>query len=264
MAKKWWGSHPFPGEDPVCWNFGPLQLWCKSTADELWITFQHKETSNGGKDRGEASPVIPGTPEWRRWTLRQSYKEIQVLPAFPDLPVVVKPESPFRVTRDVRTRIYVRVPVWVKILLGKTGIVEIPAIVLSKTWFGNFTDGELCYWISSSARKKMEPDPSRPFLAICPIQIINRSEDELPVEKICLRVNQLAMYSARNQLWGNETRVIYKGQNESSEIEISHKAPPEAPEAKLISSSRETSKKGFTAKTFASLMDLPGLGFLQK
>lgn len=264
MAKNWWGSHPMPGEEAVCFICGPLQLWLRSTADELWISFLY----NGGEERSPAGSEQPVPPpeelNWRRWTLKQHYKEIQFLPVFPDLPVVVKPEYPFRVTRDVRTKIYVRVPLWVRILLGKTTIIEIPTVILSKTWFGDFTDGELCYWISSAARKNMEPDTSRPFLSICPIQIINRSEDELLVEKICLRVEQLTLFTFKNQLWANETKTSYRGQAEGSEIEFSPKPPPDAPSAKLVSTPRIVTTKSFTAKTFASLKDLPGFGFLHR
>jgi hypothetical protein len=56
--------------------------------------------------------------------------------------------------------------------------------------------------------------------------------------------------------------VNYRGKDERSEIEVLHKAPPEVPEAKQIASPRDSAPKSFTAKTFASFMELPGLGFL--
>jgi len=101
-------------------------------------------------------------------------------------------------------------------------------------------------------------------LSICPIQIINRSEDELLVEKICLRVEQLTLFTLKNQLWANETKTSYRGQAEDSEIEFSPKPPPDAPSARLVSTPRATTTKSFTAKTFASLKDLPGFGFLHR
>jgi hypothetical protein len=263
MSKTIWGAHPLPEEEPVCWQLGPLHLWFKSTLDELWVNYKHSPIEAAANTDDDSQETVEFNElDWRRWTLKQSYKEIQLTPRFPNLPVVVKPEYPFRVTKGVRTKIYVRVPLWVSIYLEKTAIVEIPTVVLSKTWFGSFTDGELCYWISSAARKRIEPDLTRAFLAICPIQIINRSEDELLVEKICLRVNQLALYTLKHQLWGNETRVNYRGKNERSEIEFLHKAPPDVPKAKQIAPPRDSATKSFTAKTFASLMELPGLGFL--
>lgn len=258
MGQKPWGAFPMPGEEPVCWTFGPLQVWGKSTIDEFWITQQYRETGEAAEQlAGEDSrPDLPEKVDWQRWALKQSYQEVLINPIFPDFPVVVKPEYPFRVTPGVRTKIYVRVPVWVKISLGKTSIIKLPSVILSKTWFGEFTGGELCYWISSAARKKIEPDPRRPFLSICPVQIINHSRDELQVEKICLRVSQLGLYYAKDQLWSNETRVHYHGGEEGSEIETRLKPPADARNAKLLTPPVEYPRRSFTAKTFASLKDL--------
>jgi hypothetical protein len=215
----------------------------------------------------EAPNALPENITWSRWALESACQEIRLVPLFPDRPVVVKPESAFRVTTGAQARIYVRVPLWVRIepaIPESMPLVEIPTIVLSNTWFGTFTNGELCYWISSGARMQIEPDPSRPFLAICPIQIINRADEELYVEKLCLRVGKLSLFNQGGQLWADETRIIHKGGDEASRIEISGRAPREAGEAELVSPPREADKNGFAARTFTTLKDLPGLGALVK
>ncbi len=258
--KKVWGAHSLSDDVPIYWNLGSLQLWSKSIADELWLTYQYgdlKQSDNYTRD-----DQLPETPAWNRWSLKQSLHKVQLQPAFPDLPIVVKPEYPFRVIQNVHTKMYVRIPVWVQVLFKKTVITELPSVVLSKTWFGNFVEGELCYWISTAARKQIEPDLFRPFLCICPIEISNSSEEELLVEKICLRVGRLSLYNYQGQLWGSETKIIYHGRDRVSNIEVSRKAPSEASKAERMASSRDESKVGFAAKTFASLKDLPGIGFL--
>ncbi len=253
-----------PGTEPVCFTFGPLHLWCKSTPDEIWIAHEHIETDSLA-ETGDGNIDPPEDANWWRWSLKQTVKkaetEIQIVPVFPNLPVVVKPEYPFRITKDVSTRIYVRVPLWVQIKLGETMIVEIPTVVLSKTWFGTFREGELSYWISSAARKQIEPDISRPYLAICPIQIVNRSDEELLVDKICHRVEQLSLYLFEGQLWANETRVKFRGKNDVSEIEFKRKAPPDVPKAKFLTASRKDGHKGLTAKTFDSIKEITKFRF---
>lgn len=263
MAKPLWGTQQMPGKEPVRFDFGSLQLWLKSTSDEFWITHRHVDIDRDGIRRGQTE-ALPDDTTWQRWTLKKPLDSIKLLPGFPDIPIVVKPEYPFHVTIGVKTRIYVRAPLSVRVVLGSVEIIKLPAIVLSKTWFGNFVDGELCFWISSAARKQIEPDPARPYLAICPIEIINRSDDELLVDKICHRVRKLSLYSLNNQLWSNETRVKYRGASKISEISFSKTAPPEAPKAELISPSQDDAKKGFTAKTFDTLTDLTGLDFLRR
>lgn len=256
-----WGTYPLPGEQPRCWDFRVMQMWCKSVAGELWIAYQRCDGNT------EALPEDAQPPQdiaWNRWALKSTDQQILLRPAFPNLPVVVKPEAPFRVTPQVRAKIYVRVPLWVQVVMNGAVLAEIPALVLSKTWFGDFVGGELCYWISSAARRQMEPDPRRPFLSICPVRIVNDSKDELLVEKICLRVGKLYLYLSKGQIWASETKVKYHGQEQGSEIEVAAKAPPEAPKAPLAAAPRETTPRGFTAKTFASLLDLPGFGFLNR
>jgi hypothetical protein len=81
---------------------------------------------NASQERGVLEFIL--TTGKRKILFEVSSKMINFpfTPRFPNLPVVVKPEYPFRVTRGVRTPIYVRVPLWVGIYLGKTAIIEIP------------------------------------------------------------------------------------------------------------------------------------------
>ena len=82
----------------------------------------------------------------------------------------------------------------------------------------------------------------------------------MQVEKICLRVGSLSLFYDDTQLWSDETKIFYKGKSESSQIKVSGVPPSEAPSAKLIASPRKPEKHSVVAKTFASLIDLPGLG----
>jgi Protein of unknown function (DUF432) len=259
-----WGQHQIDTDVPQAWTIGPLRLWCKRVAKEIWVAFTHTEAD---AEEGDQPALLPENIDWSRWALAGEADEIRFVPLFPDRPVVVKPESAFRVTKEAQARIYVRVPLWVRVESAgdeSVPLAEIPTAVLSNTWFGTFTSGELCYWISSGARMQIEPDHSRPYLAICPIQIINRAEEELHVEKFCLRVGRLSLFNHQGQLWADETRINFKGNHEASSIEVSGTAPPEADGAVLVSAPRETDTSGFAAKTFTTLKDLSGLGAFLK
>ncbi len=261
MIKNAWGVHPLPSEETVGWQFGTLQFWCESSGEELWLAYHYIED---GQEPDLTLNEPPQRPEWLRWILKKSQKEIRIDPIFPDLPLVVKPEYSFRVPIGVQTHIYVHVPLWAKMFVEETPIIELPTVVLSKTWFGDPLEGELCYWLSSPALKQRRPNLDVHHLAICPIKIVNRSQDELSVEKICLRVNQLSLFKWEQQLWSDEIRIRFRGKNEISEIDFTQKPPSEASKAKLITPPRNPSKKGITAKTFASIIDLSTLGFFHR
>ena len=122
----------------------------------------------------------------------------------------------------------------------------------------------MCYWISSGAKRNFSFDLNKSYSAICPIKLINKADEDLSVEKISLRVINLDLYLDKNQLWSEETKVLYTGSLEESEIEVTGKTPSEAPKSKLIMHAREEHKSTFTAKTFSSLKELPGLGIFMK
>jgi hypothetical protein len=101
-------------------------------------------------------------------------------------------------------------------------------------------------------------------MAICLLLIVDRSPDDLNVEKICLRVEHLALYLENNQLWSGLTRIIYKGKDEVSEIKYDQKKPDKARKATLISEPRTKLLDSMTARTFSTIKDIPGLGLLLK
>lgn len=239
-------------------SIGETKIICKYENTELKLAYTHNHSSD---------TFIPKDDDWQRWALKNKSVKIRIHPVFPDRPVVVKPENVFKIVKNSEAKIYVRVPLWIKIeLMGKKHqvLTEVPSVILSNTWFGNFFQGELCYWISSGANRKFTIDPKKDYLAICPINLINKANEDLVVEKISLRVTNLCLYFDGKQLWSDDTNVYYTGSMEESEIEASGQPPVESPAAKLISEQREKHNKTFTAKTFSSLKELPGLGIFMK
>ncbi len=260
-TKSIWGEHEISPRKIYHWAIGDLNLWCSRTSQE--IQFAHKRLP--ASDAVTKIEVPPEDVSWSRFALKKEHPAIRISPLFPDRPIVVKPETLFKLNQGIQARIYVRVPIWLKIELTTREpitLVEIPTVVLSNTWFGSFLEGELCYWISSSARREIEPDPRRNYLAICPIQLINGSESDLSIEKICLRVENLSLFFDGSQLWADETRVTYKGEDAASQLDFNRRAPTEATTATMISLPRNQPKKGLVAQTFASLKDLTGIGIL--
>lgn len=259
-----WTEYEPPLEKPLFWQIGSLRVWCIREGQELRLAWSRSVSETASMQNPEQAPE---DLTWQRWAFRQKNPKIRLAPAFPDRPVVVKPESPLRIAEDATTRIYVRIPIWLQVILVSKPpavLLDIPVVTMSKTWFGTFMDGELCYWLSSGARRQVKPDSDRPFLTVCPIQLIDKSPEDLNVEKICLRVGGLSLFHDGQQLWSDDTRIIYKGLSEVSQVDVGGVAPDESRSAKLMAAPREPLKKSIPAKTFASLKDLPGLGLFTR
>ena len=243
-----WETRPMPGDEPRVTTIGDLTLRERFDGRDFWLAGGHDVAAPPDKE-----------PDLRRWPLNADCKSVTLTPLFPDRPVVVETEIPICLTPGGQTRIYARCPLWVRIdLIGgkQLAIEEFPTVILSNTWFGAFTDGTLGYWVSSRTRTQIEPDPSRPWMAICPVHIRNRSDVELKIERICLRVERLALFAEDGQLWADETRVAYRGPDSVSRIENTGKRPAEAAGSRLVSSPRVSVKESFTARTFTSLKAL--------
>lgn len=261
ITKNFWNDYEIVEDEILYFDFRTIRIWCVKKGSELLIAHRKEENDNNA---GITSREVPDDLDWSRWAVEKEEIKIRVLPVFPDRSVVVKPELSFRLTEGARARIFIRVPIWIRIeLIAKLPetLLELPSAILSNTWFGSFVEGELCYWISSGARRKIEQDPDRPYLAICPIQIIDATNEELMIEKLCLRVQNLSMFYNGRQLWSDHTIIYYKGKTATSQIEVAHVAPKEAPKSKLVSKPRIVLKKGIATRTFSTLRDLPGLGF---
>ena len=248
-----WGEYTIEGSGTLAVRVGPLSLWFRVRGNEIWIA--HTAT-------GEGAPEPKDEEAWTRWAAVENPRTVRLLPVFPDRPVVVEPELKFKLLTQAQARIFVRVPLWVRVEVGNPGVtlIELPTLEMSDTWFGGFMDGELCYWLPTTARREVTPELFQDHLALCPIQLVNQSIAILNVEKIALRVVHLSLFSSDGGFWADETRVRYQGDEEGSQIDMSGRAPAEAVSASLTTRPRVTRLKTFGTRTFARLRALSGFG----
>lgn len=262
-SEELWGDRPPPAHgETERLVVGPLVIWIRSVENELWLAHEHAR-------HGEEPPRDPPEDvEWSRWAMKDAPHHLRVLPTFPDRPLVVKSEYPFTLLRRAEARVYTRVPLWVRIEAvdqargAGARLIEIPTEDLSETWWGDFLDGELAYWIRTKARRELREELFEPHMIVCTLQLTNLSEDDLRVEKLVLRVEHLSIFAQEGaRLWAEEVRVDYHGEAEGSEIHMDDEPPREAADAREISPARAQTRS-FRARTFARLKALSGLGGL--
>lgn len=267
-----WGAHALGGGEPLAVGIGPLDLRIRLRDDELWIAHdpggEEREPREAGRELREVDVDEPaaGEDEWLRWPMAEPPDRVHLAPVLPPRTVVAEPEVPFRLLPDARVRVFVRVPAWVRIRAGGAdgaSLGEVPSVVLSDTWWGDLSEGELCYWLGTTARRKMTGEAFAPHRVVCPLVLVNRSRDELPVERIALRVGHLGVFSDDGRLWSDETRVRYRGVDEGSDIDVTGRPPPEAAGAVRVAEAREGRPAGgLRSRSIARLKSLPGLAGL--
>lgn len=273
-----WGTYQIKsGKSRVFRLEDAIQVMFKRVVNEVWIA-----TTDLSKKQPDLKPLIPEQTEtqeqpeqglievtdeqieaskqkWMRWALKSGNANLKIQPAFPNLPVVIQPEYSFRLMRGSSARFYTRIPVFIQVRDMDEGdllITEIPSHNLARTWFGTFIDGEICYWFKTTARRELTEDVYRPYLCVCPITIINESEEELYVDKVSIRGEQLTVFGDGKSLWSDEMTIKYKGGKDFSDLIVTGVPPQEAPNATLLNKPRNPVSMGLARRTFRKLHDL--------
>ncbi len=246
-----WGGIPLPEDELTDHIIGPLHILMKRTSNEIWIAFDRTQTKQPDFE----------LQSWTRWALNRKDAVIEAWPIMPDLQVIVRPEYPFSLSPGATVKVFTRIPVWVGIFAHdprKHKLTETPTVMLSKTWYGDFTDGVMCYWIATAARREISKDVLNDYTAVASLHIRNESETDLKIEKLSIRVDRLSLYDSEGFLWTDEMDIRYHGEDQHSEITMSGKAPKELKNPKLVTSPRDPVKKSFAERTFRIIKEIPG------
>lgn len=233
---------------------GDLNIWMQRKDDEIWIGHEYQHP-NGKMDASDSNP--PDELEWGRWAPRDINDSVKIMPVFPDLPLVINNDYPLRVTPNGSIDIFTRIPVWLRICMGTHDsiLTELPTVKLSRTWFGTPMEGELCYWSTTKARRSLEHVEAKSYLVNCPIQLSNKTQEELSFEKFCFRVERLKIFLHSNELWADETRITYQGEEQHSEINMSGRLPKGMKNGKLLSAPRKPIQRSLATRTFRKIFD---------
>ncbi len=255
-------------DTPVTVTLGPKVLWIWLREGEVWLSHE-AESSEEGRLRLRQGPPPPPPPiddeRWERWATAGPVGRVDLHPVLPPRSIVLQPERVFRLSRGAGARVYVRVPLSIQVRVpGLQGALleEIPTVTMSDTWWGDPMRGELAFWLPTTARRAMRAELFLPHLAVAPVQLWNRSQQDLRVEKLLLKVEHLALYEeSPGRIWTDVATVRYQGESEESLIEKGGGPPEEAPEAHQVAEPRVTAPSGLRAWTFDRIRSFSGLGF---
>ena len=220
-------------------DIGPLHLWAQRTEHDWRIAWAGNEPFAERRDDGLEAEDPPEDVEWNRWAATPGHDTLHLVPVLPDQPLVVRPDSSFRIPPGIKVRIFVRVPVWVRIETDdKTILTEVPTVHLSKTWFGEPDGGELAWALKTDALHEFEGIPVRAHEALCRVDINHKGNEQLELNRLFLRVAHLRVYRAGDRLWTNAVKAVYEGGDKVGSVDYLKSAPSQAAGAVKISDER--------------------------
>lgn len=256
--QRWFGEFSIAPGQRGHWCIGPLELLVEHTTGEWRVrrSYANGLSANASFFRIEqAESAEEGAGD--RYIVADRGSQFSLLPLLPDRAVVARPLSPVFVPAGETVRLYVSMPVWLRLAVGASHkiLTELPTQTLSDTWFGlNTREGELCYALRSRCRLTLDGDVVRPDRAITPVRIRNRAGSVLGLERVRVPASQLSLYAEPDgRLWTSEVALERTEDGQFASLSIGSGAPSEARNARPLAGSRETPPKKNAIRAFSAL-----------
>jgi len=245
-------------------KIGPVSIWLHYSRNDWYIAEERDENNAVITPLSELRKGYKlSQKEWHRWACGKGNLTVQLLPVLPDRPVVVRPESPFKFPPGSEALFFVLIPIWIRITAGHPNpitLMEVPTVVLSNSWFGDTTSGELCYAMKTRALRDLSLVTIPLFnRVVCPVHIKNNSTSQLDFLRLCVRVEHLITFlSESGGLWTNKVFVTYRGEEQLSQIVFSRTYPDFEKDCKKITDARTPFEKSIVKRSFQVLKELTG------
>lgn len=189
-------------------RFGPLTLYLGHFFQEWRLSWT---TTNDYMDNSFAlhHPFTGEIPHELTSMIRYTYSRpcnhfVKVTPVLGDLPFVAKPTKPLMVLPDETVRIFMSIPLFVRIETEDPYhlLEDIPVLQSPKTWFGDSTvRGEICYATKIKAVLNQAELINRPYRAISQLEIQNKSAHPLHVERLKVPAPFLSLFQGEDGLY---------------------------------------------------------------
>lgn len=252
---NFWQSHEVGKHQTMQLDLGPLRVRVHRGQREWYVSHEKMDEGTGPCSLSITDSPLDRSFEWTRWIFDSAIDKVELRPALPDRAIIVRPEMPMSLMPRQEILFFVELPVNLVLMAGKKHeeVIEIPTMVLSNSWFGSFSEGELCYALKTTAKMHLDELVPRPNRAIFPLEVRNVSSQQLNFERLCLRPQHLNVYSGASRLWTNRGRVSYRGETNWSRIVYTSSPPGIDRDEIKLTKSRENIQRGGLMKTFDTL-----------
>lgn len=256
-----WGHLSLSEAVPRRWRIGNCAFTARVVEDEWHFCFE-----DGLEDSVlatvEDSVTTPATVSWIRFVTLGN-DTVDLVPALPDRPVVIRPEAEITVLPGRWAQFYFEIPLWLRFVSHppkkEVVMLEHPTRALSNIWFGDPSAGELCYSLEASLRRGTDGLAHSPGTAVCTLVVRNSSDENLGFRRICVHAENLDLFASGGKLWTNEVQVAFKGAAPVSQVQISDQPPESLSGATLLTPRRAPYERRILRRSFDFLRNAVGM-----
>ena len=243
---------------------GLLRVWLRHTFQDWYVAWkldepgtQREALRTGVRQVGtQPKDLDPGA--WKRWVFETGTQVARFVPMAPDRSLVVQPDLPTGLPPGQRAMTFVTIPLWVGVAVGEGSgqmLCEMPTTMLSRTWYGDFSSGELCYSLRSRATRHPPPIEHAADSAVCPLQLVNETTTSLEFVHLLIQAEHLALYRVPGRIWTNSVDVVFQGQESRTTL---GGAPTIDGMPTLLQPPRRVGDRSLVRKSFEFLKGLAG------
>ena len=244
---------------------GTLELWVKKE-EKGELIIGRRRCAEGKEDVLKWIELSAGqvnasdnSIEWD-WYAGGSNREITVLPAMPNRPLVLKPQVRRHIQPGCKTQLLFFIPVWLLFYSGheeeQNKLCELPSEILSSTRFGEMQNGELCYALERDLLESRPAVALSPHSAVCTLNIHNDSNSLLDFQRMAVHVEYLSIFSDGHSLYTNEVNVKFNGVDKISQVKYSARGPKWGGGLTKLKGPREHPTKSLLKKSFYFIKSL--------
>lgn len=270
--RGWWGAHPVKEDSAGRWRIGPLNLFAHRRRHEWRIAVAQDEDPFDARIEVEVPfppEDIPDLEDAARFGFTRSPDAIHFIPVLADRSVVLRPEHTLHIPPGESVSVFVSTPLWLRMSFNpnalqqsargdesgmKLGGVlhEVPTFRPSDTWFGPTTlAGELCYASRTRAHVSVEDITPHPHRARTVVQVKNRAEDPLRLDRLSVPVRHLSLYASDdNSLWTERVTLTRERDGGLAALRVGEGAPPETRNAVKLTEARERMETNVVVRAF--------------
>lgn len=249
-ASSMWATLLTVASKPVYVEAGDLCLTIRKLTHEWQLNYHwEKKGNNGGFACRYLDEQASTTEIVNRIAMETMSDALNLIPRLADLPLVVRPYSPFTIPAHNKITLYVTTPIWLSVNFTEGVSREFPVQQLSETWMGpKSNEGELCYGSHTHARLDKDMLVQLPWRALTPIHMHNKSHTDFTLERLSIPTPHLSLYNARERLITEPLSIVMDSENHKGIVSIGKVA-----EGDLISSPRKVAERGILVSAWENL-----------
>ncbi len=201
----------------------------------------------------ETSATFPEDGNFNLFQTGRS-EQLQVLPSLPTKPVVFKTNKLIQVSPRQAIKLFLAIPCNVQLYYGQAEadqlMSEIELARLSDTWFGEPDNGVAAFANGDFYALQMDQLNPKSFEIVCPVKIINNSNQPLDLQRFIIHVENLNIYQKSGQLITNMVSIEFKGPEQISNIDHTTEKVIHGDNPQLVAKARNVVSKSILGKSF--------------